>query len=93
MNLGGAMFWTLDLDDFRGTKCDEGKYPLINTAKNIVNGGQSSTRPVTTPTTPRTTTTPIDQTNTAASYCVYCKSFFFIMENISIGKLLIYFFF
>ena len=73
MNLGGAMFWTLDLDDFRGTKCGEGKYPLINTAKEIVNGGQGSTRPVTTPTTPRTTTTPTDQSQTAVSYCVNCK--------------------
>ncbi|CAF4237465.1 unnamed protein product, partial [Adineta steineri] len=37
MNLGGAMFWAMDLDDFRGNKCDEGKFPLINTAKDIVN--------------------------------------------------------
>jgi len=23
------MFWALDLDDFKGTQCNEGKYPLI----------------------------------------------------------------
>ena len=69
MNLGGAMFWAMDLDDFRGTKCDEGKFPLINTAKEIVNGGQSSTR---TTAAPVTTPKPTDQSETAAFYCVNC---------------------
>ncbi|CAF3523000.1 unnamed protein product [Adineta steineri] len=69
MNLGGAMFWAMDLDDFRGNKCDEGKFPLINTAKDIVNGKQPSTRPTTTPTTSTTTAIPTDQTNIAAFYC------------------------
>jgi chitinase len=69
MDLGGAMFWAMDLDDFRGNKCDEGKFPLINTAKEIVNGGQSSART----TTARTTTPkPTDQSETAAFYCVNC---------------------
>ena len=73
MNLGGAMFWAMDLDDFRGTSCDQGKYPLINAAKDVVNGKGSSTR-TTTPR-PTTTTTPIptSQTATAAVYCVNCK--------------------
>lgn len=36
MDLGGLLFWTLDLDDFNGTYCANGKYPLINQAKNIL---------------------------------------------------------
>ncbi|CAF4132210.1 unnamed protein product, partial [Rotaria sp. Silwood1] len=78
MNLGGAMFWTMDLDDFRGEQCGEGKYPLINTAKDIVNGKGPSTKPPITRTTPTmtthttyTTTPKPDQTDTAAVYCLY----------------------
>jgi hypothetical protein len=74
MDLGGAMFWAMDLDDFRGDKCDEGKFPLINTAKDIVNGGggQQSTR---TTTIRATTAKPADQSETAAFYCINCKYF------------------
>ena len=34
-NLGGAMFWTIDLDDFHG-KCGHGKSPLIKTVRDLL---------------------------------------------------------
>ena len=59
MGLAGAMFWAPDLDDFTGGLCSEGKYPLMNTAVNLLRGQTewtTSTKPTTTTTT--TTTTP-----------------------------------
>jgi chitinase len=65
--LGGAMFWTLDLDDFNGQFCGQGKYPLINSVKFHLNDAiipikntTTTKAPVTTKTTrvPVTTTTP-----------------------------------
>ncbi|KAA0707764.1 Acidic mammalian chitinase [Triplophysa tibetana] len=38
-NYGGAMVWTLDLDDFTGLFCNEGKFPLINTLKSGLETG------------------------------------------------------
>ena len=36
--LAGAMFWCLDLDDFTGKFCNQGKYPLITAVKNELGG-------------------------------------------------------
>nr|XP_046241276.1 acidic mammalian chitinase-like [Scatophagus argus] len=38
---GGAMVWSLDMDDFSGTFCGQGKYPLINTIKSGLGTGTS----------------------------------------------------
>ncbi|XP_062834574.1 chitotriosidase-1 isoform X2 [Anolis carolinensis] len=32
-NLGGGMVWAMDLDDFGGSFCNQGKYPLLQTLR------------------------------------------------------------
>ena len=32
------MIWTLDMDDFRGQFCCQGKFPLIRTVKAVLHG-------------------------------------------------------
>lgn len=39
--LGGAAVWTLDMDDFSGQFCEQGKYPLISHLKDKLREGES----------------------------------------------------
>lgn len=34
----GFMLWSLDLDDFSGTFCGSGNYPLLRAMNNVLNG-------------------------------------------------------
>ena len=34
--LRGAIFWAIDLDDFNGNFCGQGKYPLMNAVKSLL---------------------------------------------------------
>nr|XP_056700837.1 chitotriosidase-1-like [Euleptes europaea] len=40
--LGGGSVWTIDLDDFRGTFCNEGPYPLTRELKRLLAGNVCS---------------------------------------------------
>ncbi|XP_046896042.1 acidic mammalian chitinase-like [Hypomesus transpacificus] len=48
-NFGGAMVWTLDMDDYKGTYCNQGKYPLINVLHKAFNLDQATCAPPATP--------------------------------------------
>ena len=43
--LAGAMFWALPLDDFKGSFCGQGKYPLMNAVKDYLGGYVPPPRP------------------------------------------------
>jgi len=60
LGMAGAMFWALDLDDFKGQFCNEGKYPLMTAVYKALENGElpptSKPGPVTQP--PRTNAPP-----------------------------------
>ncbi len=37
---GGFMVWSLDLDDFNGQFCGQGRYPLLKHMNDILRNGQ-----------------------------------------------------
>ena len=39
--LAGAMFWTLDFDDFGNSACGQGNYPLISEVRRSLEAAQS----------------------------------------------------
>ncbi|XP_036623741.1 oviduct-specific glycoprotein-like [Trichosurus vulpecula] len=41
-NYGGAMVWSLDLDDFTGSFCGQGPFPLVNTLKDTLFDSKST---------------------------------------------------
>ena len=41
----GAMFWALDFDDFKGTVCNKGTYPLLRTVERGLSSGTSTKAP------------------------------------------------
>ena len=48
------MFWALDLDDFKGSQCGEGNYPLLAAVTRALAGGVLPPRPSTMPPRPET---------------------------------------
>ncbi|XP_028854108.1 chitinase, acidic.1 [Denticeps clupeoides] len=59
-DLGGVSVWTLDFDDFGGTFCSEGDYPLVNHLRNSLGF----------PPKPTTTKAPTTTPDPITSFCV-----------------------
>ncbi|XP_075706761.1 acidic mammalian chitinase-like [Rhinoderma darwinii] len=74
-NFGGAMVWALPLDDFSGTFCGQGKYPLMNTLKSALgisfpNCKTPAIRPTAAANTGATPTTAAAAPPGSSSFCV-----------------------
>ena len=55
------MWWAIDLDDFNGAHCGQGKYPLVSAVDSMLKGATPSTVPPTNaPPPPHTTYAPPD---------------------------------
>merc|ERR1712130_708840 len=74
-NFGGIMWWATDIDDFKGTFCNQGKYPLMSAAKAVWHEGYvpTTTPPYTGPSTtkPTTTTTTTTTKSLAPGECAH----------------------
>ncbi|XP_059756984.1 acidic mammalian chitinase-like [Balaenoptera ricei] len=55
-NFGGAMIWAIDMDDFTGTFCNQGKFPLTNTLKDVLGLKSASCSASTQPSEPNSST-------------------------------------
>ena len=82
--LAGAMFWTLDMDDFSGKFCNNGTFPVVRALKQCFDTPPPTTTTTTTPTTSTTTeSTTIEElliVNSATNIFNF-KQLFFIFIN------------
>lgn len=66
LGIAGAMVWSIETDDFRGI-CNSGKYPLINTIRRIVVGGEEIPTTIAPPSNGTTTDSTTTDSSTTTS--------------------------